>query len=74
MRAAVLSMVPSDAYKLLGVLVAIWQTRFVLAVMILHRFFITCMWLCVCVYIDVYIIFFFCSLILNVAMCAKVFF
>ncbi|XP_004302893.1 PREDICTED: WD repeat-containing protein 43 [Fragaria vesca subsp. vesca] len=27
MRAAVLSMVPSDAYKLLGVLVAIWQTR-----------------------------------------------
>ncbi|XP_050373548.1 uncharacterized protein LOC126791178 [Argentina anserina] len=27
MRAAVLSMVPSDAYKLLGVLVAVWQTR-----------------------------------------------
>ncbi|PRQ39316.1 putative transcription factor WD40-like family [Rosa chinensis] len=27
MRAAVLSMVPSDTYKLLGVLVAIWQTR-----------------------------------------------
>lgn len=27
MRMAVLSMVPSDAYKLLGVLVAIWQTR-----------------------------------------------
>lgn len=34
MRAAVLSLEPSDACKLLGVLVAMWQTRFGLLVLI----------------------------------------
>lgn len=53
MRMAVLSMVPSDAYKLLGVLVAIWQTRFVLAVMILLRFLIMHVDMCKCMYIFV---------------------
>lgn len=46
MKAVVLSKSPEDAYKLLGALVAMWQSRFVI---VCAQIFLLHIYICVCI-------------------------